>query len=209
MKKKTRLLMVLPALVVTLGVGPVALGQTAFETFEIQAEYAQPPEPVLPATLSVRARFVTSDAVAPASETVTLEFVPPDPIQPPDPINPLPTTWQLQLPMGCYFEKSNGQFESVDFPACGATLKRFFDDGDYVDLSLQVISMRSSFKPPKGNRTDWRFQLSLELDVQPPTPVQPPQPVVPPQPIRASTHFVVGDDFGQASHSIVSWHGMQ
>jgi len=35
----------------------------------------------------------------------------------------------------------------------------------------------------------------------------PPQPVVPPEPIRGSTLLIVGDDIGEAVHSLVRWEG--
>jgi hypothetical protein len=149
-----------------------------------------------------------SDGINPAGELVTVEVQPPQPTQPPDPMCPGLTAWRVQMPVGCFLERPNGQFRVEDSVGCFASLELFFDEGESVNLSDQILLLDASFKPPSGNNSEWRFRLDLELEtVQPPQPCVPPDPVIPPDPIRGSTLLQVGDDVGGAAHSLVRWEG--
>jgi hypothetical protein len=200
-----RSLILILTLLLTVGAAPLAFGQAPFEPFEVSAELAVPPDPVTPATLSLTVRFAPgppSDGINPAGEAVVVEIQPPTPVQPPEPVHPDVTAWHLLLPPGCFMERPNGQFRVEDSVGCGASLQLFFDNGDIADVSEGVVSLDASFKPPSGNKSEWRFQLDVELVEVPPTPI------VPPQPIRGSTLLTVGDDIGEAVHSLVRWEGV-
>ena len=61
----TRRLVLIATIILTLGGPPLAFGETQFESFAVQAEVNHPPDPVLPAELSVGAMFVPAEGVAP------------------------------------------------------------------------------------------------------------------------------------------------
>lgn len=196
--RKTRSLLLL-----AIAAAPLAYAQTPFATFEVKAEVALQPSPILRTTLSVEVKFAPDPLglISPATEIVALDFVPPTPIVPPNPSNVQLTNWELQFPAGCFRLSRSGQFRVENFATCGARLRLFFDDGTSADRTDLIFSIESDIKPPTGRNTDWRFRLGLELGAEPP------DPVLPPDPIRGSTMLKIGDDVGEAAHTLVSWEG--
>jgi hypothetical protein len=142
------------------------------------------------------------DGIDPVTDAVTLELHPPTPIIPPDPVappNPIHVTlWRLSLPPGCFVERPNGSFRAGE--ACAASLVVFLDDGTSQDLSAGIQSLQARFRPPSSRSSEWAFRLELATANGL---------TLPPDPIRGSTLLMVGDDEGQASHSLVRWEGAQ
>jgi hypothetical protein len=191
----------------TLGGGQIAVAETPFVSFDVQTELGFPPDPVVTMTLFAQAMFEPATEIDPATELVTVEFYPPDPVVPPDPVYPVPTVWQLRFSPGCFVQKPGGQIRVEDFSNCGTSLLRFYDDGTSEDLSTRIYSLDADFKPPSGTNTQWRFRI--DLAARPELKPVPPDPIYPPDPIKGHTQLTIGDDVGTADYTLVRWEGTQ
>ena len=200
--KATRSLILFLTFLLLSGVAPVAYSETPFTALAVKWAVDYPPDPSLPASLSLAASFHPPDPILPASEAVLLEAWPPQPCVPPDPGAPI---WQLSLPVGCFEATRPGNYR-LDEEACAVSLRLMCADGTVVeDLTGRIESLAGKFKPPRDGEA-WQFKLNLGVSV---ADGDGGNTAWPPQPCRGRTKLWVGEQVGEAPTAHCEWDGTQ